>query len=127
MTFDFGIDIIKHGSSGLVFPLFTGIQTRRPRFTIGTNDITALLDIGLEGTAQTATDSVVYLRKITENGARVADATAEHISFTIDDGMIWVTSMGGSNNSPQAGEIIIQPTFDGTNPIVVTSTTATIT
>lgn len=126
MTFDFGIEIIKQSSSGLVFPLFVAIQRRVPRFTFQTNDITALLDFGITGTPQSVTDSVVFLRKIQEGAARVADLTAEHISFTIDDGMIWVTNAGGSNNTPQVAEVILQPTFDGTNAVVVTSTTATI-
>jgi hypothetical protein len=79
--------------------------------------------------AQSSTDSLVYLRKIQQNGIRVADATTEHISASIDDGLVTIRSVSASNadNDGAAIEVMIEPNSDGTNPILALSTTTAIT
>jgi len=127
LSLDFGIELIKESSGGEPYPTFVAIQRRRPRFTITTRQLPSLNTFGLTGTAQTATDSVIYLRKITENGVEEADASAVHISFTIDDGMIWTSEGSADNNDPGSATVILQPSYDGTNPIIAISTATAIT
>lgn len=126
-TINFGYQVIKESSGGELYPTFVAIGQRNPRIEITTKEVPSLSTFGLNGTAQTASDSVIYLTKIDENGTRVADGTAEHISFTIDDGEIWCGAFGGGNNDSHEGRVIIQPTYDGTNAIMVISAATAIT
>lgn len=126
ITFDFGIDPFVLGADGIVWPNFTAIRAREPLITIRTLESAALSTFGLSGTAQGATDTVLYLRKIAKGGTRVPDVTAEHISLTIDDGMIRVPSTGGSHNDPQEATVEIRPTYDGSNAIVAIDTAVAI-
>lgn len=126
ITIDFGYEIIKEFSGGDVFPTFVAIGARNPRIEIATKEVLSLSTFSLDGLAQTSTDSIVYLTKVDENGTRVANATTEHISFTIDDGEIWCGAMGGGNNDSHEGMVTIQPTDDGTNAIFVISTATAI-
>ena len=75
--------------------------------------------LGLSGAAQGATDSVVYLRKLAKNGTRTADATAEHISFTIDDGMMYCSDITNRHGQRIGTEIVIHPIYDGSIAILV--------
>jgi hypothetical protein len=125
ISIDFGLTEMVVTADGNVWPTFTAIQTRKPVITITTLDVIALNTFGLTGDAQGATDSIVYLRKVDEGGTRVADGTSEHISFTIDDGMITVKTIGGGDE-PQQSEVQITPTYDGSNAIMLIDTTAAI-
>lgn len=123
---DFGIELIVERSGGDVYPTYVAIGQRRPKIEIATKEIPSLSTFGLSGTAQTSTDSVIYLQKVSENATRVAAATAEHISLTIDDGIIHCGEYGGSNNVSAEGRVVIQPTWDGTNAIMVINTATAI-
>ena len=124
ITIDLGIQeiVINDG----VHASFAAIQSRRPVITIKTTDTVSMSTFGLAGTAQGATDSVIYLRKVAEGGTRVADATAQHISFTVDDGMITVNSVEASDGDIASSEVVITPTYDGTNAILVINTATAI-
>jgi hypothetical protein len=123
----FGIEIISMMSAGDIWPTFLATGQIKPIITIRTTDPDALLDIGLDGTAQGVTDSVVYFRKKAIDGTNVTDETAEHISMTIDQGQITVSSVQGDHPNPIETEIIITPTFDGTNASIVFATAVAIT
>lgn len=125
---DFGIRPLTVSADGVVWPTYAAIQSREPAIRVRTIDATYLQSlIGLDGLAQSATDSVIYLRKLDEGGTRVTNATAEHISFTVDEGMFTVNEVGGAHPKAQMAEIEIQPTYDGTNAILVISTATAIT
>jgi len=124
---DFGIEVSRDpAEDGLPYPTFYAILNRRPSIRIRTLNGDNFSTFGGAGAAQGATDSVVYLRKLAQDGARVANATAEHISFTIDEGRInplpWSAEQGG----PGSLELRITPTDDGTNDVLAISTTAAI-
>lgn len=123
---DFGITLTIRGGSGNVWPEFVGIQFRRPSIVIRTLDVTSLSTFGLLGTAQGATDSIIYLRKVAEGAGRVADATEEHISFTIDEGRIWCGPATATQDAEAEGEIRITPVYDGTNDVLVIATAVAI-
>lgn len=127
VNINFNYTIITEASDGEVFPTFVGIGVRDPVIEITTKDVLSLSSYGITGTAQGATDSIVYLTKIDKNGARVANGTAEHISFTVDDGMVWASTAGGANGESNDATVMLQPTWDGTNDIFAIDTATTIT
>jgi len=126
ISIDFGITEIVMSGDGDVYPSFAAVMSRQPRITIEVPDTDLLADFGTEGDVQGATDSIVYLRKVSEGGTRVADETEEHISLTIDDGHVSVDSANASTDQPATASVMIDPVFDGTNDILVIDTTAAI-
>jgi len=126
ITIDFGLQVFAQGSDGLVWPTFAGIMSRTPTITIRTLDAISLSTFGLSGAAQAATASLIYLRKIAEGGTRVADATAEHIKFTVEEGRIQVDAVQGSHGQPLGSDITITPTYDGSNAIMGIDTASAI-
>lgn len=128
ITIDFGIELIVGGGDSGVWPTFVAIERQVPIITVRTTDVTQLQKLGLDGTAQGATDSVVFLRKFAADGTRVADITAEHIAFTIDQGIIYVSDMSASHEGGSGAEatIVIAPSDDGTNAIIAIDTAIAI-
>lgn len=126
LVIDFGIQLGIRKGAQAIYDQLVYIEGRRPKLMLDVDDAEALADIGLTGAAQGSTDSAIYLRKGAANGIRVADGTGEHISFSIDDGIIDAPEKGGSHPSPLGTKVEINPIFDGSNAIVVISTSATI-
>lgn len=127
LTIDFGINVATLASCGNVYPTFAGIASRDPYIEVSLYEADYTNTFGLNGTAQSSTDSTVYLAKIDENGTRVADGTAEHIKFTLDDGLITVSEVGGSNNEPSLVTIRHTTTYDGSNAVWVIAAASEIT
>ena len=123
---DFGIKEVVLGGDGEVYPSFAAIMTRAPKITIELLDLDILADLTIAGAAQGATDTVIYLRKVEAGGTRVADATAEHISFSIDAGHIGIGNSGAKPGGPATVSLEITPIFDGTNDILAINTAAAI-
>lgn len=121
---DFGIDVRTETSDGLVWPTYCYIAARQPLITVRCRDVSLLNTLGITGTAQSATDSVIWFRKRAEGGTLTADTTAQHISVTIDEGRIEVSRISG--NVPLEVELRIRPTYDGSNAIMVINTAAAI-
>lgn len=93
------------------------VRKQEPVLTFTTTDAALAATIGAVGTAQGLTDSVFYLRKIADGGNEVADATTEHISFTLDKGLIqW---QGGSGSDMEPHTFAYYPDFDGSAAIIV--------
>ena len=127
IAYDAGLQILAQSGDGQVWPTFIAIMSRRPRLVINTVDVGVFSTFGLDGTAQSVTDSVAYLRKIAEGGTRELDATAEHIKLTFDDGIIYCGPIQGSQGQVLGAQLILEPTYDGTNAIVVVDTASAIT
>ncbi len=123
-TLDLGLQLAFRRGAGDVAPSLVWIQERQPSLVARTADL-AVLDY-LDGVALSST-AVAYLRKVAEGSGRVADATAEHIKFTINAGMVSVENTSASGNDPAIAEIRITPKWDGSNDIIVKSTTSAIT
>jgi len=111
---------------GQVWPTYIAIMDRRPLITVTTTDVSVLSTYGISGTAQSGTDSIVYLRKLSEGGTRVADATAQHISITVDEGQIRTREIPASQGAPAMAQVEIRPTWDGANDILVISAATAI-
>lgn len=127
LTIDFGLSAATLASCGNLYPTFVGIATREPYIEVSLLEADYANTFGLNGTAQSSTDSIVYLQKQSKNANRLDAATEEHISFSLDDGVITVTEVGGSNNEPAMVTLRHNSSFDGTNAIWVIDTTAAIT
>ena len=125
ISIDFGIQLTVIKADGLVWPTYVAVMKIQPMITIGTVEIGSLNTYGLTGTAQDASDSIVYLRKLSEGGSRVADVTAEHISFTIDAGHISVQNANASQDGNAMAQVQIVPTYDGSNaPLAINTAVA---
>lgn len=121
---DFGLIMRLTKGSGDIRNTHAAIRKQQPVLTFTTTDTALAATIKVSGLAQGATDSVFYLRKIAENGNEVANLTAEHISFTLDDGVIaW---MGSSGVDDEVNTYGFFPSYDGTNAIVALDTSVAI-
>jgi len=127
MTIDFGLDVTVEGSEGNVYPTFATLMSRNPSVQFTAKDVDFRTAVGFDGLAQGATDSVFYLRKMEQNGKRVADGTAEHIKFTIDDGLFRIDTINAPHGERALTEIALTPISDGTNAIIVVDTASAIT
>lgn len=126
LTIDFGIAEFIRQNDGAIYPQAIGVTEIRPRVTLRLEDAAVLATLGITGTAQGATDSVIYLRKRAANAIRTADNVAEHISFTIDSGMWTVEDKGGQHPQYVNSSVECQPIYVGTPEPLVYSGTATI-
>lgn len=126
VSINFGIDLRIDASDGEHWARFVAIMNRQPSVSFSTPDVGLFNTLGLSGAAQGATDSLVYLRKLAEGSTRVADATAEHIKITVDEGHINVEDITTEHGQRAGVTGIITPTYDGTNAILAIDTAAAI-
>lgn len=126
---DFGINVGKNSSGGAARPETAYINSRKFMATFDTLEVPTVATYGVLGTAQSSTASNFYLRKLSKNGSRVADGTAQHIKFTTlaSLGLISPESVGGSNNEDATVKLAIEPIDDGTNAPITISTGSAIT
>jgi len=127
VTVDFGIQVNVDSSSGDVYPTAVSVMSRAPTIRLSCKENDAWTALGLTGLAQDTTDSTVYFRKLAANGTRTAEATAEHIKFTIDDGLISIDTSSLATGSPATHDVVITPVWDGTAAILVLSAASAIT
>lgn len=116
---DFGKQLVVESGDGDTYPTFIAIQARQPSILVRTTQTQHVAGGGLgQIIAQGATDSAVYFRRVAKNGTRVANATTQHLSFSVDDGIITAREVAATSRSPAMLEYLIEPTFDGTNDVV---------
>jgi len=124
---DFGIEVITRSHSGFYLPVQGSIRTIAPTIRVSTADVSKVTTIGLSGLAQSVTDSLFYLRKLDENGTRVANGTAEHVKLSVDDGQIHMDELSADEGGDAVANIQVDPTYDGSNATVVLSAASAIT
>lgn len=122
-TIDFGIEVKVERADGQIYVTFVWKDKMKPSITFNTLDVSAIGTVGMAGLTISSSDVVVYGQKVTEHGGRVAAATGEHLSFTLDDGYVHIGEVSGN---PYTVPVTVTPTYDGTNAIVAVSTTATL-
>lgn len=123
---DFGVNLNRVGGDGVPFDKFVNIAYREPVIRITTHDVeNALSVIGENGTGHSEACNY-FLRKAADGGARVADATEEHIKLTTNKGTLLVRTINGDSGEPVAAEIEIHPVYDGTNDVIVIDTASAI-
>ena len=112
--------------AGGPYPTFVYLLRYEPVIRCTILDASKLATYGISGVPQGATDSIVYLQKGSANGARVADNVAEHISFTMDDGTIWVDTARSAEEQEGEVVLVLDPNYDDSNEILVLSIATTI-
>lgn len=106
ITIDSGIRLIQVGDTSEEFDTFVGIEKVEPTITIRTLETVDWSTIGLRGTVLDGTNGVAcYARKWSANGSRVANITAQHISFTGLLGTAIPIDSNGQNTGPVSDTI----------------------
>jgi len=111
VSIDFAVVAKLDGSSGALWPEWTGIESVTPKITFKTRDLSLASTVALLGLAQGATQTDIYFRKLALGGGRTANVTTEHIRVRVNasQGMHVIDSLGGSEVADAEGSFIIQP------------------
>ena len=107
VTVDFGLNIQRTG--GTLYPKNVNILKRQPVITIASTSLTVPIGWGITGAAQTATDSTIQLDDLVLGASRGSSP----ITFTIDEGAMAATTIGGADGSIAAAAIECKPVWDG--------------
>lgn len=124
LNFNIAEEIIL--DSGGQYPTRVHVGTAKPTFDLEVKNGSAIADYLLGGTAQSSTDSIFYLQKMTNGGGPVAAATTEHISISVDDGILLPGPTGGQNGTSHSSKLTFYPNYDLTNAILVKDTATAI-
>lgn len=116
----FGIQVVKEGSDGEVYPSMSGIIARDPKIEFATADTTISTIIG-DGISISAFAS--YFRQVSQNGQRVAPATTTHVSVAGTAGMITPGSTNLVHKRSGLSSFTYTPSKN-TNIITVSTSTA---
>lgn len=124
LDIDWGQNILEASGSGDLYNTFHCQLQSTPTVTID------VLGSGIwaSGLAFDISSCSLYLRKM-GRAAHTANATAEHIKFSVPDGLAAIGRTSGDGMSSNGTAIILRPvaTSDTTDPIVITSTAVAIT
>lgn len=121
---DFGVSTEELGADGEAYDTFTSLVGRQVRVTVRSKNAALASTIGVGGVAIGASDAIFYFRKVQEDGTRVADGTAEHLKFTINDGYIPPESISVSQGSSGDFSFSILATWDETNNAIIPALSA---
>ena len=101
INIDSGIRLVQLGDANEEFDTFVGVQECKPTITVKTVETVNWSTILLRGTAlDGAAGILAYGRKFAANGSRVANATAQHLSFTGLNGSVIPMDSDGSGPAP---------------------------
>lgn len=129
ITIDFGIEIEVIAVDGDVYGTYIWIIRVRSTITIDVLDLGLFATggtIGPGGVVQGATDSILYGRKVAAGGTRVANATAEHLKFTIAAGRHKISTIQAGHAGRATAAIVIMPTDNGSDDYIAVSTGSAI-
>lgn len=132
VTIESGVELDIEGGDGIVWPTQIALRLTKPIITVVTNEVSPIITTGVDGVALNGSNGIVaYGRKLTKNQAggvtRVANGTAQHLSFTGLNGHYWVESQSADGNTPAQTTIraVLTALNDTTIPLI-TATNATI-
>jgi hypothetical protein len=101
VTIELGHTLYIRGSGA--YPSFIAVKEVNPVVTLRGLDLAPWLTAGCNGVPLSSTGLIIYLRKccadVSGGLPYVADATAQHISFTATNGLVVVEHTGGGGNS----------------------------
>lgn len=129
INYDTGFSMERMGTgSGLIYNTECFTYSRNPKITIGLKNILHILPAGLSpNIGSNAPGTVVfYLRKFTAGGGFVANATAEHISFSFANSQITTKGVGGQGQSIADFELEVTPVYDASTAMTVMNTATAI-
>ena len=116
VSINFGNNVEVSGGDGNPYPEFVAITTRRPSITFSTTNLDDFVSWGLLGAAQGASDSVVTLQSVSNDGTLTGSGDK---TFTVDAGRISYRDLSGADGSRIGGSVTITPRYDGTNEVIV--------
>lgn len=117
LTVEFGIEVHARRHDGNVWPGLLAGMDCAPRIRITTDDVRQL-SLGTNGIALTGSGCEVWFRKVNQNGTRVATTVAEHLHIKAVDGMAMANETSANQGGEASYEIVVEPTYDGTNDIL---------
>ena len=124
---DFGLDVAVEARDSDVYPTFVYIRRIQPTITLSGVHADVLSTLTPDGKYYTAQQVIVYGRKRAEGGTFEADATAEHLKFTLGKCRVDWESVQGD---PKQINMRLQPWYTaGASPVspLAISTAAQIT
>lgn len=127
VSYDSGFKFESMGADGQPFNTEVFSLARNPKFTFTIHNASLPVTISKLIGNSTGGDVIFYLRKYSLGGGMVPDATAQHIKFTMKAGMIHSEGITAQNLSVASLQIIVTPSFNGTDPIVAINTASAIT
>jgi len=127
-----GIELDIEGGDGNVWPTQIALRLTKPVITVVTTEVSPFTTTGVDGVALNGSNGiVVYGRKLTKNQAggvtRVANGTAQHLSFIGLNGHYWVETQSADGNTPAQTTIrAVLTALNDTGIPLATATNATI-
>jgi hypothetical protein len=115
-SIDFGISTIKTYGDGLVFPNFVAIGSRNPTLTFRTIDPSAILSSSIDYTGERV--SSTFVLKLRQVDPQTSISLTDGLTFTLNDGIATVQSIGGQHGSEAQYEVKVTPIYDGSNAII---------
>ncbi|MBN1126923.1 MAG: hypothetical protein JXA82_18115 [Sedimentisphaerales bacterium] len=112
---NFGLSLLTSG--GRAYPTHVFINRRRPSIVINTYEVDLITTLGLTGTAQTESDSVIQFDNIEDGGGRGSSP----IAVSVDAGRLALQPISGNDGERLGTSILITPTYDGSNDILAWS------
>lgn len=122
--YDFGVTPMIEGRDGDIYPTHAGVKSQQPTVKVRGAHVDVLSALTLDGGYYTASQVVGYLRKRSAGGTYVADATAQHVKFTLGLCRVEAQSVDGD---PKTVDLLLTPAQDTggpTNPIAVNTASA---
>lgn len=116
--------VVRRRSDGSALPTFGTVDFQTPpSVTIQTYDASILSALDSKGTPIAALNPVkIWLRALQHGTTPFADASLEHLLFTINKGVISVEETGGDQDGDSMATIRIDAVDDLTNDLVAVST-----
>lgn len=107
ITVNTGLTVETRRYGGAVYPTVCVITQRNPSIDLTVADFDEVDTYGPLFVTNDSIDAVAYFRKCADGSTRVADATEEHIAFTLSDGITTVENFSGQDTSDGSATIRI--------------------
>lgn len=122
-----GVVVTPRRHNGLEYARQASARITGPRVEVRTLDATVMRTFGITGAALTGAGGEFFLRKLTQDAGPVANATAEHIEFTIANGMVTPGVASGDHPDDVVSGFTVWGRYKTTGPVLpITVNTAII-
>lgn len=117
-------NVLTQYSAGDPYPMFRAIGGQEPKLDFTTGQLATLLtNCGLLGVDLSGGNTDLHYKLVTDFGAR--DETTG-VRFRIAQAMMYWTSITLPHGGNGSASVVIQPTYDGTNPPIVPAAAAAV-
>lgn len=107
ITVNPGLTVETRKYGGAVYPTLCVITQRNPTIELTVANFDEIDTYGPMWATNDSIDAVAYFRKCADGSTRVADATAEHVAFTLSDGITTIDRFGAQDTSDGSATIRI--------------------